>query len=128
MIYTSYFAKATKLDLNKNAIICIARYIPKWVDKANMNHIISLAPSEQLLKDYKANKVTKEQYKEIYLKDLDDTLGINDIIDFFKQIEQESKDNGIDVVLCCYEAPDKFCHRHILREILENHIDIRELE
>ena len=128
MIYTSYFAKAMKLDMDKNAIICIARYIPNWVNKSNMNHLISLAPSEQLLKDYKANKVNEEQFKEIYLKELDESLGINDLIEFFKQIEQESKENGINVILCCYEAPDKFCHRHILKELLENHIDIKELD
>ena len=32
----------------------------------------------------------------------------------------EELSGGRDVVLICYEAPGDFCHRHLLKEFLEN--------
>ena len=128
MVYTSYFAKTAKLNKDENILICISRYIPKWVDKDSMLHLISLAPSEQLLKDYKANKVTEEQYKEQYIKSLDENIGLGNLLNYFKEIEQDSIKNNIDVYLICYEAPDKFCHRHLLADLLKDVISIQEAE
>ena len=128
MIYTSYFAKTAKLNKDENILICISRYIPKWVDKDSMLHLLSLAPSEQLLKDYKANKVTEEQFKEQYIKGLDENIGLGNLLNYFKEIEQDSSKNNIDVYLICYEAPDKFCHRHILADLLKDVISIQEAD
>lgn len=39
-------------------------------------------------------------------------------------LEAVAKDR--DIVLCCYEKPDEFCHRHILAEWLGK--DVEELK
>ena len=36
--------------------------------------------------------------------------------DIIKVLEQIA--NGKDIILCCYEKPGDFCHRHILNDIL----------
>ena len=46
------------------------------------------------------------------------------LVDFYHQA------NGKDIVFLCYEAPDKFCHRHIFAEFcnkLFTNLNIQEL-
>ena len=46
--------------------------------------------------------------------------------DFVNRLEFIS--NGNDVALCCFEEPDKFCHRHLIAEWLNEtlNLDVQE--
>lgn len=56
-----------------------------------------------------------EKYKETVLSQLDP--------------HEVVKKLGEDAILCCYETPEKFCHRHLIAEWLrEAGYDIEELE
>jgi hypothetical protein len=102
MIYTSYFSKWKKVPHP----ISIARISPKWYD-GEINE--DFAPSRGLLFDWKDNKLTKKEYTERYLGELNSrgiTLG---------NITTMIPDG---CTLLCWEKPGDFCHRHILSWIL----------
>ena len=117
MIYTSYFAKAKKLN-DGYLVLGITRFPPSKLKE----NIAFIAPSEELLYKYKTGKVSEEEYEKIYLKE----VGTN--IDLFAQyLDVLGKDKH--VVMCCYESSDKFCHRHILaRELNKRGFNIKELK
>lgn len=110
-IYTSYFANL------KSAIgikISIARFNPKWLNPNLLDEwYFELAPKENLLLDYKNNKISKEEFIKKY----------NVYIRFQNKILKrvtDLVDKGYDVTLLCYEKPEDFCHRHLLAKILIN--------
>lgn len=108
-IYTSCFNNYRKFPEN-SLKISIARFTKKEM-KVDLE-LLDLAPSTDLLFSYKENKINEEQYKKRYLEELK-KLSFNIIIKFLLK-ELENK----DVILLCYENKNSFCHRHILRELL----------
>lgn len=114
MIYTSYFAKIKKMSPEQKArCISIARFTPKGVD---IPQHIYLAPSKDILFRYKQDG-DKEAYTKSYLN----YLGSLDASRIVKNLEGK--------ILCCYEKPGDFCHRHILAEWLKEHgADCEELQ
>lgn len=111
ILYTSYFSKI------KNGIgdkISIARFNPKWL---NQNELFawcsSLAPSKELLNDYKYKGISWEEYTKRYLKEIKES----------KQAQTDISSisvhliNNNDVTLYCYEKPTDNCHRFILTEL-----------
>ena len=109
MIYTSYFAKINKIP--KDAVILsISRFPPKWLPQIKL--FLELAPSVSLLSAYKAGEVNEDQYRKVfneYLSQIDPEF-IHELLDF--------EACGRDIYLLCFEAPDKFCHRHLVRDWL----------
>jgi len=103
MIYTSYFANIKKLP-NYLKIVSISRFPPKWFE-GEINK--ELAPLEESLLAIKKGELSKEEFKEKYLKQLEKLDS--------KKLKKELKNK----VLCCYEKPEEFCHRHILKEWFE---------
>lgn len=102
-IYTSYFAK----QANNPKALSICRWVPKWYSG---RQCMLLAPSESLLKRYKAGEVSEEEYTNEYTEYLNQ-LGINKVLSVLHDGD----------VLLCYEKSSDFCHRHILAEWLNNH-------
>ena len=78
-----------------------------------------------LLDDYKRGAITEERYAEIYTNQLE-LLKENEV-DIMVVLEKQMQ--GIDTILLCYEGKDKFCHRHLLAEWLNDKygLDIKEL-
>lgn len=109
MTYTSYFAKISKIP--KDAVVLsISRFPPKWLPQ--VKSFLELAPSANLLSGYKAGEVNEDQYRKTfneYLSQIDPEI-IREQLDF--------EACGQDIYLLCYEAPDKFCHRHLVRDWL----------
>ena len=112
MYYTSYFAKIRNLNNKENyKFATITSSKPTFCNSLFLDWSF-LGPSKELLKDYKAGNISKEQYTKIYLENLNNIwLDIENFI-------TDNKDKNI--VLLCYEGPGKFCHRHLLREFLIN--------
>lgn len=117
-IYTSYFANWRNFP-EGSIKIAVTRYLPEyWGDGLSLPQ---LAPSEELLRQYKNKQIDEFVFKVKYLSELDDRLltpqYVRDIL--------ISAANGRDIILCCYEKPDDFCHRHILAKWLGD--DVQEL-
>lgn len=127
-LYTSYFAKLSTIEQlwsqhhKKVACKSIARWSPTWF---NGPKLTQFAPPYQLLQDVKACKITDEQYALQYWEYLSKLLANNPSI--FDSLIAWSKTT--DIVLLCYEAPNKFCHRQVFAKFIKQHfaIDVKEL-
>ncbi len=104
MIYTSYFAKYK----GENGI-SIARYSPKWW---NGDVYKDLAPNDDLLFWWKS--LSKIQQSNIEYINMYMMSYINNILNKL-DVHKVAKDLDGKVLLC-YEKPNDFCHRHIIRE------------
>ena len=115
MIYTSYYANYKKYsDFYK---ISISRSAP---DHSYDLRLLDLAPSSQLLKDYKNGVANEEEYTRRYLSSLEDLKKRGYLDRFVNSLNNHTQ----DVVLLCYEKPDKFCHRHILADYLNRNYNM----
>jgi len=107
VIFTSNFSKQSNYN-GKLDLIGIVRIPPK-----GSNPLITfdtlIAPSRKLLKSYKNSEITEEQYREVYIKQLN-RIGADTIYKVYN-----------NKILLCYCGEHSFCHRHILREWLSNH-------
>ena len=120
MIYTSYYANHRKYKGMYR--IAISRIYP--INSCDLC-IIKLAPSHDLLRDYKANISSQEDYTTRYIAQLDVLYNSGKLDLFVNKIKSIES----DIVLLCYEKPSDFCHRHILAEYLNNKyfLSIKEL-
>ena len=109
MIYTSYFAKINKLPADA-ICISISRHAPK-----GYNGLVykELAPSWEILRQYKVNNNRKEYTDEFLkiLKQMDPHSVVHDLYAL-------AGDQDRDIVLVCYEKSTDFCHRHLVAEWL----------
>jgi hypothetical protein len=111
MFYTTYFAKAKKLDPNK--LISISRKTPEGFPGRKF---ITLSPTPTQLWNYKETG-DEEQLTKAYKEHLE-TLDPH-------YIAEQSGDGAIFV---CYEGLGKFCHRHIFANWMRSYgYDMEEL-
>lgn len=118
MIYTGYFAQMSKYQELGLTSVSIARYSPKWFTGYCLK---DLAPSDSLLRGYKDGQISIEGYKKQYLQQLERVRWT----DVLNRLEKIAPDGA---VLCCYEKPSDFCHRHILSEYMrESGYEVMEI-
>lgn len=128
-LYTSYFAK---LKQGKGIKFSVARYNPKWLKEGDIDGWLPhLSPSESLLKSYKNNLITWDEYTKEYFNrlfsraDLGNCLMVRKEIDAIKNV----LDIGKDITLYCYEKPTDNCHRHLLGGVFkEIGYEVKEIE
>ena len=89
---------------------------------------VRIAPSQDILSNYKAGKIDKVEYELKYTLQLQNTDIVKDwnyLIDVVSRLEEPYK----GIVFVCYEKSNDFCHRHIFAEYMRTHfnIDIKEL-
>lgn len=109
-IYEDYFGNWK--NWRKDTVpVSVCRFPPKSWTGAQLTEV---APPEWLLEGIKTNNIQLNLYVRIYNQILID-LGKEGIMEKLKE-----KSGGKDVSLICYEAPGDFCHRHLLKEFLEN--------
>lgn len=138
MIYTSYFANVKGvLGKKPNIRFCsIAGKTPDWFLEFNEKlglksfNCISLAPKyswwkiwhEKFKDNYESEESMNwyiERYKDTVLDILSPQLTV-------KKLYAMSDHN--DICLLCYETPEKFCHRHLVQEWLnDNKINCFEI-
>jgi len=111
-MFTSYFAKNCK---NENAV-SIALFPPKWYHGKEYK---KLAPTKNLLFDYKCGKIDDEMYTKIYCEEVLSQLNPQLV---FEEL-------GNDAILLCWEKSGEFCHRNIVAKwLMENlKIEVKEL-
>ena len=93
-----------KRDKDDGIRICIMRFVRKYYDYDILMQ--ELAPSVELLTDYKKGKINWEGYEKRYLEE------IKDKDDDVQRIIELSKEKI--VTLLCWEFDDKFCHRRLV--------------
>jgi uncharacterized protein YeaO (DUF488 family) len=89
--------------------ICIMRFVRNYY-KFDL-WLKDLAPSIELLNDWKDKKISWEEYEERYLKEI---KGKKDAV---RKLVQLVKQKKVVTLLCC-EKDDKFCHRRLLKEYI----------
>lgn len=107
-----------------------------WFHGVVDENVPALGPPSELLDDVKSRQAALEDqglddvaaieqawtdtdFGDRYLSYLD---ADDDAADAMDQLVQ-TVDDGTDVALVCYEAPDKPCHRHLLRERLLDRLE-----
>lgn len=120
-IYTSYFWNIK----NISNPVSIALSSPKWY---NGPRYMKLAPTWEILNEFKTKEkidlvsaisVYEYTYSNTILKNLTQKNVLNELQQIYK---------GEDVVLLCYEAPEKFCHRHLVAKwFYEAGIEVKEV-
>ena len=113
MLYIGYIAKTEQYIQQGLKPVCIARFSPKWL---NVDKWTIFAPSVELLTKFKNGEVDESQYKTLYLSELNRQKSMIDTIVKFANLD--------NVVMVCYEKPNKFCHRIILAEYLKLNYDL----
>ena len=112
--------------------VLIMQIVPEWYkevvndykfydENTDTYYIKELSPSKDLLFSYKNNKISEDDYIEIYVKQIiNNPIGVKKLFDIIK--ERDLK----EVHLMCICSMGKFCHRNLLKEILEDPI-VKEL-
>lgn len=105
MIYTTYYAKLKNLPPTIQPI-SISLTTPKFYK--DIPTYKKLAPTWDILRRWKSH-ADVDEYTTSFYKILD----VLDVSHCLRDIYELSK-NKLGACLVCYEAPDKFCHRHLV--------------
>ena len=112
---TSYFAAARNLEGSK---ISIARYNPPKI-VGSLDEIQAVfAPSQELLRIYKADQIDWKEYTKIYTQEQRDHFRESPE-DFAMLLQRASLE---DITLLCYEkfeGKNTECHRMLLFDMLK---------
>jgi hypothetical protein len=109
MIYTSYFARIKnhpRIVSGELKAMSIALYAPPgWPDN---DIAFSLRPWAFMVNQYKAGDLTPEGYDMRYRECVLVNVSPKFILEYY--------DNCI---LCCWESPEKWCHRKVVQSWIE---------
>ena len=108
MIYTSYFAKLSKLPPNV-VPISICGKAPIWYNGLQYK---KLAPKYSFFSEWKKNG-DNNYYIEHFNDEVLSTLSPQTVYSELLKLS-----GGKDIALICYEKPADFCHRHLVAEWL----------
>jgi hypothetical protein len=88
-----------------------------------------LAPNKDLFECYKNGSINQQQFVQQYKDQIhnlfDKFSDFRDLNDWIDQLSEAFEDKYSAIVFLCYERPGDFCHRHILREILNYEYNTR---
>ena len=125
MLYMkSLFEKAEDSD---GVRILVSRYMPKNSNRGEGFvwdiHAPGVAPDHRLLNAFRNKKVRFPIFIRDYLNSLRENI---DAAFFMRSIASESLKGP--VTLICFERTDTFCHRRILREVLDRIVKRAEFQ
>lgn len=110
-IFTASFKRAQALPESKYFVVSISRWPPKNFEGYRC---FEFAPSAELLRSYKKG-LSQIEYKRQYLSGLGSKNSVHRVFENLARLS-----GGRDIVLCCFEDPFMFCHRHILADFVED--------
>ena len=106
----SIYAAKTKEDGRR---ILITRYYPRGVKKEHFDDWIrELAPSKELLKQYKEGKISWNKFEKKFLIQMNDEESAMKLQVLSTQAKKEP------ITLLCYEKNNHECHRHLVYDLL----------
>lgn len=124
---TSYFAKYSRLpqeEKDKYTPIAISTTIPKWFKECEF-HLYELSPSSESVFKLKHGQMEVSEFTLEYTDKLRHWVRLDSILEDIAYLESTREK---EVVLLCYEKSDDFCHRHLLRDYLNNNgLNVEEL-
>lgn len=95
--------------------ILITRFYPRGVKKDHFDvWIRELAPSPSLLQSYKQGQRNWDEFKNTFLSEMRDSI---DSLEIIHALHQQNVVKN--VTLLCYERDGTPCHRHIVKNIIE---------
>jgi uncharacterized protein YeaO (DUF488 family) len=96
--------------------VLITRFYPRGIKKTHFDiWKRELAPSQQLLKEFKTNKKTWKEFIKSFKSELQ---GNKDTLQTIKDLKIKTKSQNI--TLLCFEKDGTPCHRHLLKKIIQN--------
>lgn len=111
-VYTGYFYKYSEYIKKGLYPISISLNTPPGI---NCNNYIALAPTWNILNEYKHNGGDRLLYSQRYNNEILAKLSADSVINDLKLLSGDK-----DVILLCYEKPFSFCHRQLVAKWLEN--------
>ena len=78
-----------------------------------------LAPSKSIFFDYKKDR-DQEKYSSRFKDEILPKVDWLETLELWEEKANKINKNIESIVICCYETPEDFCHRHILAEHFEN--------
>ncbi len=96
-------------------------YFLKEICKIGYAHKIELAPTKEILNDYKNKKISWTEYEERFNQLLGQRNIVGNLSKYFSQ------DLGTICLLCSEPTPDK-CHRRLVAEYLKNQLPDLNIE
>jgi len=98
---------------NDGLKVLVTRYWPRGIKKERVDlWVRELGPSERLIKDWKAGKITWQEFKRRYIAE----FGLKEKQKSLEQLKETLKDK--DATLLCICEEENRCHRGILKELL----------
>ena len=95
--------------------ILITRFYPRGVRKEHFDlWLRELSPSADLLMRYKEGRIGWKDFVSVLKQEL---YSNTDSWETINVLSKDAKDN--DITLLCYERSSTPCHRHIVRDIIE---------
>lgn len=131
-LFTSYFAMVPEIEKQfKDSnlfLVNIAVGKPKWL-QGKLIDFKFLFPDFDLVRDYKEEIITKEEYEKIYTKDVLDKLDFNMIMNRINLLFKPEEENRVVVFLCYEKYFEKsreqiFCHRHLFSKWFNKRLDL----
>ena len=135
-LYTSYYANMKNIPANY-LMVGISQYCPEWLKDDTPDNFIwtkgnFLAPGKDLVNDMKSGKIDQKTFTERYTNKFYDMFRksseFKSVEQWHQAMDEEFSDKYEAIVFLCYEKPSEFCHRHILREILNYNHHLRTEE
>ena len=93
----------------------VSRYWPRWLSKDKLKltgWIRELAPSKELLQDWKSKNITWQEYELRYFKEMENKQ------EFIKELANLAA-SGTITLLCFEKENNPHCHRHLLKQLIE---------
>ena len=91
--------------------VCVMRFVKNFYDYDKW--LRELAPSIELLNDYRKRRIDWSEYERRYSKEMESKK------ELIKELKKRS-DEGEVISLLCWERDDRFCHRRLLKGLIEN--------
>ena len=132
MIRTTYFSALANGDdepaSESKVFAVVRRDLPDWTEELVDRHVPTLAPPEDLLEAYKtveeaADRDGHEEPRRVAWKSVDFEARFQEYLDkgttrqVLEAVEQEARQRAVWLV--CWEASDRWCHRRLLRQRLQ---------
>lgn len=114
MIFTGYFAGISKLPKNVEPV-SIARWSPKAYSGLEYR---KLAPTNEILAMHRVDEgyAAHGFYSMDFRRRVLDWLNPDEVVRELHKLTDKP-----DIALVCYERPERFCHRHLVADWLNEH-------
>ncbi|HYL72537.1 MAG TPA: DUF488 family protein [Candidatus Acidoferrum sp.] len=99
--------------------VLITRYYPRGVKKGHFDEWMrALAPSKELLKEYKDKKIEWNEFEKQFLNQMTN----QDSETTIQTLASRARKNNI--TLLCYEKNGHNCHRYLVHDLITNQLHV----